>query len=119
MSREIDLDAIEAKRIEEVGSANQFPFVFQGRTWQCLDPLLHDDETKLELQALDDEDLDGFIEIYLGTEQAEEFVEAGGGSSHITKAINLWLEMNTDETGAGPTRRTKFSNRTQRRSKQR
>lgn len=119
MSREIDLDAIEAKRIEEIGSADRFPFVFKGRTWQCLDPLLHDDPTKLALQELDDEDLDGFIEIYLGTEQAEEFIEAKGGSAQITAAIKIWIEMNSDEGELGPTRRTKFSSRSQRRSKQR
>lgn len=118
MSREIDLDAIAAKREEEIGSADSFPFVYKGRTWQCLDPLLHDDETKRELQELDTEDLDGFLDIYLG-DQVADFKELGGGTSQVNAAIKIWIDYNTDDSGSGPTRRTTSSNRTQRRSKRR
>jgi hypothetical protein len=118
MPREIDLDAIEAKRIEEVGSATHFPFGYKERIWQCMDPLVMTDDDKIELQGIESDDLEGFVEFYLG-DQAEEFVEVGGGTSQINAAIKIWLEMNTDETGSGPTRPTRSSNRTQRRSKQR
>ncbi|OZF09813.1 hypothetical protein CH300_00080 [Rhodococcus sp. 15-1154-1] len=116
MALNIDLDAIAEKRQEEIGSADKFPFVFKGQTWQCLDPMLLDDDQKTELQQLDPKDLEGTIIFYLGEEQAMQFWEVGGGSSVLTQALNIWIEHNTDRSG--PTRPSTFSNRKQRRSKQ-
>ncbi|OZE35603.1 MULTISPECIES: hypothetical protein [unclassified Rhodococcus (in: high G+C Gram-positive bacteria)] len=117
MAFEIDLDAIAAKREEEIGSRDKFPFVFKGETWQCLDPLILDDDQKSELQELDNDDLEGYVLFFLGDEQAQKFWEMGGGSAQVANAQRLWVEHNTDESG--PTRRTPSSNRMQRRSKRR
>lgn len=116
MALKIDLDAIAAKREEEVGSADKFPFVFKEREWQCLDPLLLTDEQKNELREIDNQDLEGIIEFYLGEDQALEFWEAGGGTAHLNLALQAWHDHNTDRSG--PTRLSMSSNRKQRRSKQ-
>lgn len=113
---EIDLDDIAAKRQEELGSADRFPFVYKSETWWCLDPLELDDDQKRELQATDPADLDAVLDFYLGVDQAEKFVEAGGTTSKLVQALNIWQQRNTD--ASGPTRPGRFSNRAQRRSKQ-
>lgn len=113
---EIDLDDIAAKREEELGSADRFPFVYKEQEWDCLDPLELDDDQKRELQGIDDKDLDGALIFYLGEEQAERFVEAGGTTTKLTKALDMWIAHNRDEKG--PTRPGRSSNRKLRRSKQ-
>lgn len=116
MAFSIDLDDIASKRQEELGSADRFPFVFKGQEWSCLDPLELSDEQKYELQQVESKDLDAVIEFYLG-DQATDFIEAGGGTSKLNQALEVWIAHNTDESG--PTRRAKSLNRSQRRSKQR
>ncbi|SFA60801.1 hypothetical protein SAMN05444374_11627 [Rhodococcoides kroppenstedtii] len=116
MAFQIDLDAIAAKREEELGSADTFPFVFKGQTWNCKDPNEITDTEKFELQDIAPSDLDGIIDFYLG-DQADEFRAAGGGTTQIDKALTAWQEHTRDNLG--PTRSGKYSNRMQRRSKPR
>lgn len=123
----IDFDAILAKREEEVGSRDKFPFVFGGKTWWVVDPTLADDDWRDELQELGldedgDEDIDPveIAEHYLGADQWEQFVAAGGRSAYVLQALKIHVERQTDTDAEGrPTQRSRSSRAIRRRSKRR
>ena len=118
----INIDAMLAKREEELGSADRFPFIAKGETWQAVDPSLADDDWQNELDDLradlDDDELtisefrDALIDLYLGDEQAERFRAAGCEFRHLNAALEIYAEQKAD-----PTRRSSRS--TRRRSKRR
>jgi hypothetical protein len=119
----IDLDAMLAKREEEVGSPDRFPFTFKGETWWGLDPILASDEWKDELREIsNDEDVTpaDVAEHYLGEEQWARFVAAGGSSGLWSQALSQYLDnqRSADESG-DPTRARRSFNRSQRRQKPR
>lgn len=129
----INLDAILAKREEEVGSRDRFPFVFGGKTWWAMDPTLADDAWQDELHDLgmeededgnliesDDVDTVAIAEHYLGVDQWKKFVEAGGQSSYFLHALRIHAEQSTGKDSEGrPTRRSRSSRATRRQSKRR
>lgn len=129
----IDFDAILAKREEEVGSRDQFPMVFAGQVWLVMDPTLADDDWRDELHDLgveedengdliesDDVDLVLMAEHYLGAEQWEKFVAAGGQSAYVLQALKIHVGRQSDRDGDGrPTQRSRSSRAIRRRSKRR
>ncbi|WP_458681953.1 hypothetical protein [Prescottella equi] len=129
----IDFDAILAKREEEVGSRDRFPMVFAGQVWQIVDPTLADDEWRDELADIGvEEDEDGnliepddvdpvlIVEHYLGAEQWEKFVAAGGQSAYVLRALKIHVDRQTDKDADGrPTQRSRSSRAIRRRSKRR
>lgn len=121
-ANDIDLDAILAKRSETLGegagdAGDSFGFTFAGRRWTMRDPVLADDEWKDELAELET-DID-VAEHYMGVEQYEEFIDAGGSSGRALLALSEYMKLVSAENEAGPTRRSLSSIRTRRRSKQR
>ncbi|MFC7450553.1 hypothetical protein [Rhodococcus daqingensis] len=117
MALDIDLDAILAKREEVTGSKDRFTFTFAGQTWSAIDPIVADDDWKDELAECEsDPDV---AEHYLGTEQYEQFLAAGGRAGYLVLAVRQFMEEATAETDAGPTRSSRSSARRQKRSKRR
>lgn len=117
----IDIDAMLAKREEEIGSTDRFPFIARQGTWWAIDPSLASDEWQDQLDDLNADKEDGaitaadyrqeLIDLYLG-EKAEEFREAGGELKHLNAALEIYVGQKQD-----PTRGSSRS--TRRRSKRR
>lgn len=112
----IDIDAMLAKREEEVGYKDRFPFIAAGKTWWAVDPTLAADEWLDELDELnderDDDDAptgdyrDGLVDLYLG-DQAEAFRAAGGQSRHLNAALRIYLEQQRTDPTLQPSRSTR------------
>ncbi|OZF41918.1 hypothetical protein [Rhodococcus sp. 14-2470-1a] len=119
----IDLDAMLEKRQEEVGSVDRFPFTFKGIQWWGMDPILADDPWKDELREIsrDEESTPADVAAhYMGEEQWEKFVEAGGSSGLWSQALSQYLDNQRAVDASGdPTQARRSFNRSQRRSKQR
>lgn len=120
----IDIDAMLAKREEEVGSRDRFPFVFNGELFWGMDETLADDEWTEELfQLSNDEDMRPWdiAAHYLGGEDEYERFKAAGGSANKWAKIRAEYRSRQDEVdGEGnPTRAPRSFNRAQRRSKRR
>lgn len=126
----IDVDAMLAKRAEEVGSVDKFPFMFKGnlpeaKQWWAVDPLVADDDWHDDLREIsEDEDatLEDIAAHYLG-DQWDAFKEAGGHSGIWRLVFNDFQvkhqrSMGMDADG-NPTRGRRSSNRAQRRQKRR
>lgn len=85
-SPEYNLDALLAQRTEARGGGDgkRVYFAFAGKDWSFLDPQFMSDEEKLDLDKVSREE--GFNDIdlaawYMGEEQYDQFVQAGGNSS--------------------------------------
>lgn len=119
----VDLDAILAKREEEVGSRDRWPASAYGRVWWLMDPKLADDDWLDELDAIVD-DGGGPVDIaahYLG-DQWEEFKKAGGRATDVLAMVEQYAEYQAalDGDDSGKARRSStFSNRSQRRRRRR
>lgn len=117
MAIDINIDAILAKREEATGSKDTFTFQFKDRTWTAKDPIVADDEWKDELGELSG-DVD-VAEHYLGFDQYDEFLEAGGRAGYVLLAVKEFMRNAVDETEQGPTRRSTSSAQRRKRSKRR
>lgn len=111
----VDLDAILAQRAEATGGEiDTVAFTFAGQTWTCKHPLLADDEWKRGL-----DDLEGNDEVaayYLGTEQYERFIDAGGRSGFVILVLReIGREMTDVAPGGRPTTRSTSSGRRRKR----
>lgn len=105
---DIDMDALLAQREEATGSADTFAFTFKGERWQAKCPIMADDEWKDELRELAS-DVD-VAEHYLGVEQYERFVAAGGRAGVVVLAVREYMRSQQAEDGQGrPTRRSASS----------
>lgn len=117
---DIDLDAILAQRAEARGDSGfTFSFKAHGQEWTAKDPMLLSDDEKDELADLQfDVDI---AEFFLGADQFEKFVAAGGQSSHFILALTEYQKKRTDEVNGRPTRPNRSSRRAvaQKSSKQR
>ncbi|MGW1678498.1 hypothetical protein [Saccharopolyspora shandongensis] len=102
---DIDMDALLAQREEATGSADTFAFTFAGQRWFAKDPIMGDDEWKDELaELMTDVDV---AEHYLGAEQYEKFVAAGGRAGIVHLAIREYVKTQQAEDSQGrPTRRS-------------
>lgn len=117
----VDLDAILAKRQEEVGSRDQFPAAAYGSTWWVMDPKLAPDEWLDELEDLRNEEA-GTVDLaahYLGPEQWEKFRAAGGRASDVLSIVEQYVEYQAALDGDSGKASTNYSNRAQRRRKRR
>jgi hypothetical protein len=113
---DIDMDAILAQREEATGSADTFGFTFKGQRWTAKHPLLADDDWNEQLQELDDT-----VDVaahYMGEEQWEKFAAAGGYAGIVIFAVREEGKRMTSEVNERPTRSSKSSRSTRRRSKQ-
>ena len=106
----INLDALIEQRAEATGSnEGRIPFDFKGQTYDFQDPLTLSDEDKEELQAIDWEpDLAAW---YMGDEQYEKFVTAGGSSNLWFLVFNEYMERNQDIDSSGKGTRLNRSSR--------
>lgn len=113
----IDMDALLAQREEATGiPGDSFAFTYKGNEYVCKDPLLADDEWKSGLRECVT-DVDVAIH-HLGEEQYERFVEAGGKSGVVVLAIREQMRLLSDTASERPTRSSKYSGSTRKRSKQ-
>lgn len=105
---DIDMDAILAQREEATGSADTFAFTFKGQRWTAKHPLLADDEWNEQLR-----ELNGNVDVavhYMGEEQYDKFVEAGGYAGVVIFAVREEARRMADETADGrPTRSSRSS----------
>lgn len=118
------LDQMKAKRAEELGSEDCFPWeATESLTLQIKDPRLADVEWRDELAILRTQLEDGeilpsqfrdeMLELYLGegytgvAGQVEAFTEAGGTSEILGEVIESWVEQ------SDPTRTSSRSTRRQ------
>lgn len=116
---DIDLDAILAQRAEaRSDDGYTFTFTALGKEWTALDPLLLTDEQKDQLAAIK-YDID-MAEFFLGADQLDQFINAGGQSSFFVLALTEYQKKRTDEAQGRPTRPNRSSRRqaAQKRSKQ-
>lgn len=117
---DIDLDAILAQRAEARGDSGfTFSFTAHGQEWTGKDPMLLSDEEKDQLAELQfDIDIAAF---FMGDEQFDKFVAAGGQSSHFILALSEYQKQRTGEAQGRPTRPNRSSRRAaaQKSSKQR
>lgn len=111
---DIDMDAVLAQREEATGSADTFGFTFAGQRWFARCPVMADDEWKAELAELSTD-----VEIaahYLGDEQYETFVAAGGRNGVVLLAVREYTRRLQDEDSQGrPTRSSGSSARRRKR----
>ncbi|MFI0469297.1 hypothetical protein ACH347_34930 [Saccharopolyspora sp. 5N102] len=111
---DIDMDAILAQREEKTGSADEFAFTFKGEQWRAKCPIMADDEWKDELRELTS-DID-VAEHYLGVEQYERFVAAGGRAGVVVLAVREYMATQRAEDSQGrPTQRSASSARRRKR----
>lgn len=114
---DIDMDAVLAQREDATGTAgDSFTFTYKAQQWICKDPLLAEDAWKSDLRECVT-DVDVAIH-HLGEEQYEKFVDAGGKSGVVVLAIREQMNSLTAESQGRPTRPSKYSGSTRRRSKQ-
>ncbi|WP_411815489.1 hypothetical protein [Gordonia sp. SND2] len=111
---DVDLDALLDQRAEARGDEGDVvAFQYQGQRWTYRDPETLTDDEKYELNRLTfDVDV---AEWYMGPEQYDRFVEAGGDSSKFWIAFKKHQADIRDELGGNPTR----SNRSSRRRRKR
>lgn len=107
---DIDLDAILAQRAEARGDEGfTFSFKMHGQEWVAKDPMLLTDDEKDELSDLTyDVDVAAF---FMGDDQYDDFVAAGGQSSHFVLALQEYQKARTDEAQGRPTRPNRSSRR--------
>ncbi|WP_263251636.1 hypothetical protein [Saccharopolyspora rosea] len=111
---DIDMDALLAQREEATGSADTFAFTFAGQRWFAKDPIMADDDWKTELAELAS-DVE-VAEHYLGAEQYERFVEAGGRNGVVLLAVREYTKRLQDEDAHGrPTPRSASSDKRRKR----
>lgn len=115
-SIDIDMDALLAQREEATGSADTFAFTFKGERWTAKDPIMADDDWKDELAELSSD-----VEVamhYLGEDQYEKFLEAGGRNGVVLLAVQQYMRTQQAQDRDGrPTRRSGSSASTRKRSK--
>lgn len=122
----VDLDAMFAKREEEVGSPDKFPIVFRGDLFWALDPSLTSDEWQEDFEDIREALKTGdatqadVARHYMGDEEWERFVAAGGNSNVFGQALMMYQAQQTSVDALGnPTGAGRFSSRALRRSKRR
>lgn len=125
---DIDLDAIVAQREEarakegdkpitfefdgekyEKTAGDTFTFGFQGADYAVRDPRYVTDEEQEQLEAVS-----GSIDVtcwYLGEEQFDKFIEAGGQSWMFMRVIEDFQKTIRDEAQGKPTRQNRSSRR--------
>lgn len=112
----LNLDELLKQRTEATGAEKgMVPFDFQGKTFTFRDPILLNDD---ELDELDE--LDGgpdIAEFYMGAEQYDAFLEAGGTSNMFFLVFTQYMNESRDEVGGNPTRGNRSSRRAARRRK--
>lgn len=107
---DIDLDAILAQRAEARNDEGYtFKFKAHGKEWTALDPMLLTDEQKEELANIDF-DID-MAEFFMGSDQLDEFLAAGGQSSHFVLALTEYQKKQTGQSQGRPTRPNRSSRR--------
>jgi hypothetical protein len=112
---DIDMDAILAQREEATGSADSFGFTFKGQRWTAKHPLLADDAWGEQLAELT-ETVDVAAH-YMGEEQWERFVAAGGYAGIVIFAVREEGKRMTAENEGSPTRSSTSSRAVRRRQK--
>ncbi|MEV5543118.1 hypothetical protein AB0L13_40485 [Saccharopolyspora shandongensis] len=102
---DIDMDSILAQREEATGSADTFGFTFAGQRWTAKDPVMADDEWKNELAELSSD-----VEVavhYLGEDQYEQFVAAGGRNGIVLLAVREYTkQLQAEDSQGRPTPRS-------------
>lgn len=107
---DIDLDSILSQRSEARGDDGySFSFTAYGQEWTAKDPMLLTDDEKDALEGCDF-DID-IAEFFLGTEQFDKFINAGGQSSHFILALTEYQKTRTGEAQGRPTRPNRSSRR--------
>lgn len=107
---DIDLDAILDQRAEARNDAGYtFQFKAYGKEWTALDPMLLTDEQKEELSSIDF-DID-MAEFFMGSDQLDQFLAAGGQSSHFVLALTEYQRKQTGQNSGRPTRPNRSSRR--------
>lgn len=114
----INLDALIEQRAEATGStAGRIPFDFKGETYTFTDPLMLTDEDKDELAELEWEpDIAAW---YMGEEEYDKFVAAGGSSNLWFLVFREYLDRNEAVDPAGKATRLNRSSRRSAARKQR
>ena len=108
---DIDLDKIIAKRAEARGdSGDRFTFTFAGQEWDARDPQLLSDDEKDELNDLGNNDID-VAAWFMGDEQYDRFLEAGGSSSIFFLAMRENARHLQGEIEGKPTRPNRSARR--------
>lgn len=108
---DIDLDAILQQRAEARGDEGfTFSFKAYGKEWTAKDPMLLTDDEKDELAEMTyDVDMAAF---FMGDEQYDAFVAAGGQSSHFVVALTEYQRKQQAGGSDGrPTRPNRSSRR--------
>ena len=105
----INLDELLAQRAEAIGvEEGRIPFTFGENTYTFQDPISLDQEQKDELEILaDDGDLDAIAEFWMGEEEFDRFVDAGGSSSAFLLVVQENAARTTEVRGGRPTRRNR------------
>lgn len=112
-----DLTEIVDQRREAIGS-DRVEFTYGGETFSIVHPLFADDDFKDGLADVET-DVDMAV-YYLGDEQYERFAELGGRSGFIGMLLaKVQADAVEADKDGNPTRSRQFSNRAQRRQKQR
>lgn len=111
---DIDLDEIIAQKADARGDDGRtVTFRFKGDTWTFLDPQTLTDDEKEELQDIDfDVDVAAW---YMGDDQYDRFVAAGGSSSIFFQAFRAHQKKITEELAGRPTRPNRSSRRARKR----
>lgn len=116
----INLDELLAQRAEATGAEDgRIPFEFAGKKFTFRDPLLIDDDARDELEELAEEgDGDLLAEFWLGTEEYDRFVEAGGTANLFMLVVreNARRTAGVDADGR-PTRSNRSSRRAEARKR--
>lgn len=109
---DIDLDAILAKRAEVRGDdGTRFSFSFAGTEWNARDPQLLSDDEKDELAAdVGESDID-VAAWFMGNDQYDTFLEAGGSSSIYFQAMRAYMDKVQGEIEGKPTQPNRSSRR--------
>lgn len=107
---DINLDTILAQRAEARGDEGYtFSFTAYGQEWTAKDPMLLTDDEKDELAELSfDVDVAAF---FMGDEQYDKFIAAGGQSSHFVLALTEYQRSQQDTASGRPTRPNRSSRR--------
>lgn len=116
---DIDLDKLLAQRAEARGDDGKtIAFKFKDQEWTFLDPLMLSDDEKDELADVE-HDVD-IASWYMGDDQYDKFVAAGGNSSLFFHAFRAHMQSAQAEIEGKPTRPNRSSRRmASKKSKQR
>ena len=120
---DIDMDAILAQRADATGSDDPTvaTFTFARQEWVFPHPMFAHDDWKDGLSDLQEKGAKGkandvdLARYYMGEEQYERFIEAGGNSGIVLFAVQDVMRQVQQEAQDRPTRSSTSSGRRQRR----